>query len=67
MSQQTVCGWMSGPKDSAIDVPVAKWWLALSRGLLASGIRRQHALFRAPATCNELPSFASPLHKQRVT
>ena len=66
MSQQT-CGWMSGPKDAAIDVPAAKWWLAISRGLLASGIRRQHALQRSPAVCNHLPSFVSPLRKERVS
>lgn len=65
MSQQT-CGWMSGPANAAIDVPAAKWWLAISRGLLASGIRRQHALQRAPAMCNQLPSFASPLRRERV-
>jgi hypothetical protein len=66
MSQQTTCGWMSGPRDAAIDVPAAKWWLALSRGLLTSGIRRQHPPYRAPAACNELPSFASPLRKERA-
>ena len=66
MNGQTTCGWMSGPRDAAIDVPVAKWWLAISRGLLASGIRRQQLLFRAPSGCRRLPSFASPLRKQRA-
>lgn len=60
MSERT-CGWMNGPKDATLHVPAAKWWLAISRDVLAKDYRRQMYALRPAVTCHRTPTFVSPL------
>ncbi len=52
---------MSGPKDASLKVSAAKWWLAVSRDVLAKNYRRQMSVRRPPVTCTMTPKFSSPL------
>jgi hypothetical protein len=61
MRRQTPCNWMSGPKDAALKVSAAKWWLAISRDALVKDIRRQSSLDRSPVRCRRTPTFSSPI------
>jgi len=60
------CGWMSGPKDATLKVPAAKWWLAISRDVLAKDYRRQMMTLRPAVTCHRTPTFVSPLAGRSV-
>jgi hypothetical protein len=60
MNAERTCAWMSGPKDTALTLPAAKWWLAISRDVLAKDYRRQ-CRHRPPVTCRITPTFCSPL------
>lgn len=55
------CAWMSGPKDASIKVPAVKWWLAVSRDVLAKNFRTQMCNYRSPVRCHLTPTFSSPL------
>ena len=58
------CSWMSGPKDASIKVPAVKWWLAISRDVLAKDYRRRTAGRRPPVSCYRTPTFTSPLENK---
>jgi hypothetical protein len=60
MNGERNCAWMSGPKDATLTLPAAKWWLAISRGMLAKDYRRQ-TKHRPPVRCHMTPTFTSPL------
>jgi hypothetical protein len=57
---------MSGPKDASLKVPAAKWWLAISRDVLAKDYRRQTLHLRPAVTCHRTPTFVSPLAGRSV-
>ncbi len=59
MHVERSCGWMQGPKE-VVDIPGAKWWLAVSRGVLANASRRACARYTLPV-CHRTPRFTSPL------
>lgn len=61
MESKRACAWMSGPSDASVKVSPAKWWLAISRDVLAKSYRRQHVSHRAPSRCYRTPTFVSPL------
>ncbi|HVF52881.1 MAG TPA: hypothetical protein VNC78_04655 [Actinomycetota bacterium] len=61
MDDGRTCAWMSGPDDSSLSMSGARWWLAISRDLLATSSRQQRTPVRAPAVCDRTPMFASPL------
>lgn len=65
MSERS-CGWMSGPKDASLKVPAVKWWLAISRDVLAKDYRRQMMQLRPAVTCHRTPTFVSPLAGRSV-
>jgi len=52
---------MSGPKDASIHLTPVKWWLAVSRDVIAKGYRQQHSKHRPPVACHLQPAFSSPL------
>jgi hypothetical protein len=58
--ERVYCGWMSGPKDAGVQIPSAKWWLALTRGAL---IRSHYSMDRRrpPVACHRTPTFCSPV------
>ena len=60
MDERT-CAWMSGPKDAAVSLSAVKWWLAISRDVLAKDYRRQTCRNRPPVSCHRTPTFSSPL------
>lgn len=64
MDQGRNCSFMSGPGKQPVSVPAVKWWLAISRDLLAKGYRGQHQTVRPPALCHRTPTFVSPLPKR---
>ncbi|MGH2735235.1 MAG: hypothetical protein ACRDKZ_06635 [Actinomycetota bacterium] len=61
--QQQVCGFMSGPLDPTIKVSSARWWLAISRDVMATEYRRMNLHHRPPVGCNRTPTFISPIGK----
>lgn len=52
---------MNGPKNASLHVAAAKWWLAISRDVLAKDYRRQMYALRPAVTCQRTPTFVSPL------
>ena len=58
------CHWMSGPADVDVKLSAAKWWLAISRDILAKDYRRQMWKGRPPVTCQLTPKFVSPISKK---
>jgi hypothetical protein len=54
---------MSGPKEASLSVPAVKWWLAISRDVLAKDCRRMTSRARPSVTCHRTPTFVSPLQK----
>jgi hypothetical protein len=60
MNGERACAWMSGPKDAALRMAPAKWWLAISRDVLGKEYRRQRRS-RPPVWCHRTPTFFSPL------
>ncbi|MDQ3645527.1 MAG: hypothetical protein M3345_01165 [Actinomycetota bacterium] len=61
MSSERACGWMSGPKNAAVDIAPTRWWLAVTRGTLAKAYMAHTAGNRTPAMCHRAPSFRSPI------
>jgi hypothetical protein len=59
------CHWMSGPDGAAVKISSAKWWLAISRDVLAKDFRRQMWNGRPPVHCQRTPKFESPLAKKQ--
>ncbi len=56
------CRWLSGPRDASAAITAAKWWLAISRGVLVNDLRRRTMPSRrAPVRCDWTPTFSSPL------
>ena len=62
MSERS-CAWMSGPKDASLSVPAVKWWLAISRDVIAKDYRRMTSRTRPSVICHRTPTFVSPLQK----
>ncbi|MFN2588916.1 MAG: hypothetical protein ABR613_12485 [Actinomycetota bacterium] len=62
MSERS-CAWMSGPRDASLRVPAVKWWLAISRDVIAKDYRRMTSRARPSVTCHRTPTFVSPLQK----
>jgi hypothetical protein len=58
------CPWMSGPAGTEVKISAAKWWLAISRDVLAKDFRRQMWSGRPPVACQRTPKFVSPLEKK---
>jgi hypothetical protein len=54
---------MSGPKEASLSVPAVKWWLAISRDVLAKDYRRMTSRARPSVICHRTPTFVSPLQK----
>ena len=65
MEDKRSCVWMRGPEDTALQVSAAKWWLAITRDVMANEYRRMAAKHRPPVTCDMTPKFVSPLEHQR--
>ncbi|MGH2698016.1 MAG: hypothetical protein ACRDJL_02290 [Actinomycetota bacterium] len=65
MENKRSCVWMQGPRDAALQVSAAKWWLAITRDVMANEYRRMAAKHRPPVTCDMTPKFVSPLEHQR--
>ena len=63
-SAERNCGWMSGPRDASVRVGAVKWWLAMSRGVIANDLRRHTVTMRPPASCHRTPAFVSPLARR---
>ena len=64
MMSDRSCAWMSGPRDAALKVSAAKWWLAISHDILVKGARKQKlAMVRTPAVCHRTPTFSSPISR----
>lgn len=61
MSETRSCGWLAGPKDSSVRVSSAKWWLAVSRDVMATEYRKMMCKDRPPTGCHRVPRFVSPL------
>ncbi len=61
MTPERSCGWMSGPKGASVHISPVKWWLAVSRDVIAKGYRQQHSKHRPPVACHLQPAFSSPL------
>jgi hypothetical protein len=56
---------MSGPRDASLKIPAVKWWLAISRDMLAKDYRRMAGAERRPLVhCHKTPTFVSPLHNR---
>jgi hypothetical protein len=55
---------MSGPSSADVKISAAKWWLAISRDILAKDYRRRMWSGRPPVSCPCTPKFASPLVKK---
>jgi hypothetical protein len=58
------CRWMSAPGGANVKISSARWWLAISRDVLAKDFRRQMAKDRPPVHCQRTPKFESPLAKK---
>jgi hypothetical protein len=58
------CHWMSGPSGAGVKISAAKWWLAISRDVLAKDFRRRMWSGRPPVHCQRTPKFASPIVKK---
>ncbi len=65
MEDKRSCVWMQGPKDTTLQVSAAKWWLAITRDVMANEYRRMAAKYRPPVTCDMTPKFVSPLEHQK--
>jgi hypothetical protein len=52
---------MSGPRDSEVHLPAAKWWFAISRDMFTKTQRNQTRMHRPPVSCNWTPRFSRPL------
>jgi hypothetical protein len=65
MEDKRSCVWMQGPKEAALQVSAAKWWLAITRDVMANEYRRMAAKHRPPVTCDMTPKFVSPLEHQK--
>ena len=65
MEDKRSCVWMQGPKDATLHVSAAKWWLAITRDVMANEYRRMAAKHRPPVTCDMTPKFLSPLEHQK--
>jgi hypothetical protein len=65
MENKRSCVWMQGPRDAALQVSAAKWWLAITRDVMANEYRRMTAKHRPPVTCDMTPKFVSPLVHQK--
>ena len=65
MEDKRSCVWMQGPRDAAVHVSAAKWWLAITRDVMANEYRRMAAKHRPPVTCDMTPKFVSPLEHQK--
>jgi hypothetical protein len=64
MMSDRSCAWMSGPRDAALKVSAAKWWLAISRDILVKGARKQMQMsVRSKAVCHRTPTFSSPISR----
>jgi hypothetical protein len=59
------CRWMSGPAAAGVNIPAARWWLAVSRDWVGKEYRRQMCKGRPPVTCQHTPKFVSPLGARR--
>jgi hypothetical protein len=58
---------MNGPRDQAeLDIPAARWWIAISRDVLGKAYRRQMSRGRPPVACHRTPTFVSPLGSKRL-
>jgi hypothetical protein len=64
MDNQRSCVWMRGPRDADLKVSAAKWWLAITRDVMANEYRRIAAKDRPPVTCDRTPAFVSPIVRQ---
>ncbi len=65
MNNQRSCVWMRGPRDADLKVSAAKWWLAITRDVMANEYRRIAAKDRPPVTCDRTPAFVSPIERQK--
>lgn len=65
MEDKRSCVWMQGPRDSGLHVSAAKWWLAITRDVMANEYRRMAAKHRPPVTCDMTPKFISPLEHEK--
>ena len=61
MNTSRSCGWLAGPKDSSVRVSSAKWWLAVSRDVMANEYRKMTCKDRPATGCHRVPRFMSPL------
>lgn len=64
MEDRRACVWMRGPRDADLKVSAAKWWLAITRDVMANEYRRMTAKDRPPVTCDRTPAFISPIFRQ---
>ena len=55
---------MRGPRDADLKVSAAKWWLAITRDVMANEYRRIAAKNRPAVSCYRTPAFVSPIEKQ---
>jgi hypothetical protein len=65
MEDKRSCVWMQGPRETTLQVSAAKWWLAITRDVMANEYRRMAAKHRPPVTCDMTPKFVSPLEHQK--
>jgi hypothetical protein len=64
MASRRNCAWISGPENTSIKLPAAKWWLAISRDVFAADYRRRTSTSRPSVKCHRTPTFCSPLDER---
>ena len=64
MESERSCGFLSGPQNTSLKIAPSKWWLAISRDVLAKGYRRHICRNRPPVACHRTPTFSSPLENR---
>ena len=55
------CRFMSGPNDPSVKIEATRWWLAISRNVMANACRQMAEAERLPASCRRTPTFVSPI------
>jgi hypothetical protein len=66
MTNERNCGFLTGPANTSLKVSPAKWWLAISRDVLAKSYRRHVCRNRPPVSCHRTPTFSSPISDRSV-
>jgi hypothetical protein len=65
MAEQRGCAWISGPRDTTVQMSAAKWWLAISRNMFIKSQRGHASRMRPPVSCHLTPTFSRPLAEDR--